>query len=140
MIHHQIGVKRSFAPRNEILTRVRARPPIAIRIFDGEHQAHKAPRRPLLLEFLGVLCVLCGVLGCGAVATVPATPPSAAVLATIPVGAAPTLLAVARDGKHVYAASNGSLTVIDTASRSAVATLPINPNSTAIAVTPNGSR
>jgi YVTN family beta-propeller protein len=79
-------------------------------------------------------------LGCGAVATTPATPPSAAVLATIPVGAAPTLLAVAPDGKHVYAASNGSLTVIDTASRSAVATLPVNPNSTAIAVTPDGAR
>jgi YVTN family beta-propeller protein len=38
----------------------------------------------------------------------------------------------------VYAASNGSLAVIDTASRTVLATLPINPNSTAVAVSPDG--
>jgi YVTN family beta-propeller protein len=62
-----------------------------------------------------------------------------AVVATIPVGAPPTLLAVAPDSRHVYAASNGSLTVIDTSSNTAVARLSINPNSTGIAVAPNGS-
>jgi YVTN family beta-propeller protein len=65
--------------------------------------------------------------------------PSGAVVATVPVGAPPTLLAVAPDGRHVYAASNGSLTVIDTSSNTAVARLSINPNSTGIAVAPNGS-
>jgi YVTN family beta-propeller protein len=69
------------------------------------------------------------------------TPPSAAAaVATIPVGAPPTLLAVAPDGQRVYAASNGSLTVIDTTANAAVATVPINPNSTGIAVAPDGSR
>jgi YVTN family beta-propeller protein len=66
-------------------------------------------------------------------------PNSPAVVATIPVGAPPTLLAVAPDGKHVYAASNGSLTIIDTATTSTVATLPVDPNSTGIAVAPDGS-
>lgn len=81
------------------------------------------------------------VAGCaGMSGQTPTLATSADVVATIPVGASPTLLAVAPDGRHVYAASNGSLTVIDTTTTSAVATLPINPNSTSIAVSPDGSR
>jgi YVTN family beta-propeller protein len=85
---------------------------------------------------------LCLLAGCAGVSSQsPPTPTaSTAVVATIPVGASPTLLAVAPDGRHVYAASNGSLTVIDTTTTSAVATLPISPNSTGIAVSPDGSR
>src|SRR5262245_44449904 len=80
-------------------------------------------------------------VGCGGLGgPTPAPPPPSAVLATLPSGASPTLLAVAPDGRHVYAASNGSLTVIDTTSRTTVATLPVNPNSTGIAVAPDGSR
>jgi YVTN family beta-propeller protein len=110
-----------------------------MRIFEGDHKAHKASRRPLSLEFLGALCVLCGVFSaCAGAAPTPPSPPSPAVLAIIPVGTAPTLLAVAPDGRHVYAASNGSLAVIDTATRTAVATLPVNPNSTGVAVAPDG--
>ena len=78
----------------------------------------------------------CGGLG----PTAPPAVKSAAVVATIPVGAPPTLLAVAPDGKHVYAASNGALDVIDTATSAVVATLAVNPNSTGIAVSPDGSR
>jgi YVTN family beta-propeller protein len=62
------------------------------------------------------------------------------VLATIPVGAPPTLLAVAPDGRHVYAASNGSLEIIDTATRAVAATLTVNPNSTGITMSPDGAR
>ena len=79
---------------------------------------------------------------CGQTATAPPLPqavPSGAVVATVPVGSPPTLLAVAPDGRHVYAASSGSLTVIDTSNNTAVARLSINPNSTGIAVAPNGS-
>lgn len=61
-------------------------------------------------------------------------------LATIPVGSPPTLLAVAPDGAHVYAASNGSLTVIDTATNAVAATLSTTPNATGIAVAPDSSR
>ena len=61
-------------------------------------------------------------------------------VAAIPVGAPPTLLAMAPDGKHVYAASGGALAVIETTTNTVVATLPANPNSTGIAVAPNGAR
>jgi YVTN family beta-propeller protein len=62
------------------------------------------------------------------------------VLATIAVGAPPTLLAVAPDGQHVYAASNGSLEIIDTTVLAVAATLAVNPNSTGITMAPDGSR
>jgi len=78
---------------------------------------------------------------CGGLAPQPPPPPnSPAVVTTVPVGSAPTLLAVAPNGQHVYAASNNTLTVIDTASNAVAATLPVNPNSTGIAVTPDGSK
>jgi YVTN family beta-propeller protein len=69
----------------------------------------------------------------------PPVPASPAVLAAIPVGSVPTLLAVAPDGAHVYAASDGSLTVIDTAANAVAATLRTPPNATGIAVAPDGS-
>jgi len=65
---------------------------------------------------------------------------SPAVVAIIPVGSPPTLLAAAPDGKHVYAASDGSLSVIDTDDGTVIATLPVNANSTGVAVTPDGKR
>lgn len=92
-------------------------------------------RHPVLFFALASLAACAG-LG----PSPPPAPTSSAVIATIPVGAAPTLLAVAPDGQHVYAASNGSLTVIDTASNTVVQTLPVNPNSTGVAVTPDGAR
>jgi len=81
------------------------------------------------------------VAGCGSLAgpAVPPPPPGT-VLATIPVGAPPTLLAMAPDGRHLYAASNGSLSVIDTASNSVVTRLSINANTTGIAVSPDGAQ
>jgi len=79
--------------------------------------------------------------GCGGIASqAPPVPSSPAVVATVPVGSAPTLLTVAPDGQHVYAASSGSLSAIDTATNAVAATLPVNPNSTGIAVSPDGSK
>lgn len=66
--------------------------------------------------------------------------PPAALVATIPVGRAPTYLAVAPDGACVYAASDGMLTVIETAGNTVMAKLSIDPNPTGIAVTPNAAR
>ena len=63
-----------------------------------------------------------------------------ALLATIPVGRGPTCLAMAPDGSRVYAASDGSLTIIGTSSNTVLATRSIGPNPTGIAVTPNGAR
>ena len=81
------------------------------------------------------------VAGCGGIASqAPPVPSSPAVVATVPVGSAPTLLAVAPDGQHVYAASNASLSAIDTATNAVVANVPVNPNSTGIAVSPDGSK
>ena len=85
---------------------------------------------------LGLALLLAGCAGMGAPGA-PDAPPGT-VLATIPVGAPPTLLAVNPDGRHVYAASNNSLTVIDTATTAALTTLTINPNTTGIAIAPDG--
>jgi YVTN family beta-propeller protein len=70
----------------------------------------------------------------------PPAPPSGALLATIPVGPAPTLLAMAPGGRRLYAASSGTLSVIDTAANAEVTRLNINPNSTGIAIAPDGSQ
>ena len=93
-------------------------------------------RRSAALQVL-LLSLLSGCAGLGPQAPVSTSP---AVVATIPIGNPPTLLAAAPDGKHVYAASDGSLAVIDTATNAVVATLPVNPNSTGIAVTADGAR
>lgn len=69
----------------------------------------------------------------------PPTPTSPVVVAWVPTGDPPMLLAAAPDGRHVYAAANGALAVIDTATNHVVAKLPATPNSTGIAVAPNGS-
>jgi YVTN family beta-propeller protein len=90
----------------------------------------------------GSVLALLMLAACAQPGIAPPLPPPAppgAVVATVPVGSPPTLLAVAPDGRHVYAASSGSLTVIDTSNNTAVAKLSINPNSTGIAVAPNGS-
>lgn len=66
--------------------------------------------------------------------------PPGAVLATIPVGRAPTYLAMTPDGTRVFAASaDGSLRVIDTAGNSVLATLSSDPDPSGIGVTPNGA-
>lgn len=80
--------------------------------------------------------------GCGAVATrVGPVAPSAPLLATLPAGKAPILLALAPDGRRLYAGSaDGKLTVIDTATRSAVATVDVSPFTSGIAVAADGSR
>ena len=66
--------------------------------------------------------------------------PSTAVLATIPVGEGPTLLAMSPDGSRVYAAANAKLSVISTATNSVVATLGIEPYPAGLALTPDGTR
>ncbi|MCK6556886.1 hypothetical protein L6Q96_20255 [Candidatus Binatia bacterium] len=65
---------------------------------------------------------------------------AAAVVATVSVGPPPVLLAMAPDGRHVYAAANGTLAVIDTGSGAAIAKLRTSANSTGIAVSPDGRR
>jgi YVTN family beta-propeller protein len=78
---------------------------------------------------------------CASVGTAPGSAaPPAAVLATIPVGKGPTYLAMAPDGSRVYAASDGSLAVIETAGNTVMAKLSIDANPTGIAVTPDGKR
>jgi YVTN family beta-propeller protein len=78
--------------------------------------------------------------GCAALAPSPRPASHPVVLATMQVGNAPTLLAVAPDGRHVYAASGSSLSVVDTATNRIVTTIGINPHTTGVAVSPDGSR
>ncbi len=63
-----------------------------------------------------------------------------AIVTQLKVGNAPTLLAASPDGRRVYAASNGSITFIDAATNTVVKTLKDDPNSTGIAVAPNGAQ
>jgi YVTN family beta-propeller protein len=63
------------------------------------------------------------------------------VLATIPVGASPTRVAVTRDGARVYVANTGgnSVSVIDTSTNAVVATVPLPSAPTEVAIQPNGA-
>lgn len=83
---------------------------------------------------LSVLLAGCAGLG-------PSAPraPASAVLKSLRVGAAPTLLAVSPDGRRVYAASSGSLALIDAADATVLKTFKDAPNSTGIAVAPDGA-
>lgn len=60
--------------------------------------------------------------------------------APIAVGATPGVLAMASNGKHLYVGVANGLQVIDTATRSIVATIGLTATPTAIAVTPDSSR
>ena len=67
-------------------------------------------------------------------------PASGAVIASVPIGRGPTLLAISPDGSVVYAASVGTLFAIRTATNAVVAKAKIDPYTTGIAVTPDGKR
>ncbi|MBX3024107.1 hypothetical protein KF840_04275 [bacterium] len=86
-----------------------------------------------------LVLLLAGLMGCGGLAPSAPGVPASAVVATLPVGDAPTLLAASPDGRRLYAASNGSITVIDAASNTVVTSLKDDPNSTGIAVAPDGA-
>jgi YVTN family beta-propeller protein len=62
------------------------------------------------------------------------------VLATIPVGRAPTLLAIDRTGSRVFAASSGTLSIITTGTNTVTSTVRTEPYPTGVAVTPDGQR
>lgn len=86
------------------------------------------------------LMVLAGCGGPGGMS--PSGPPlsPAAVLATIPVGTPPTLLAISPDGSRVFAASSGQLAIIATASNAVTATATIPSYANGVAVTPDGTK
>ncbi len=99
-------------------------------------------QRRVAARNIGVgVALLLGLAGCtGMAGNTVSTVPSSAVLATIPASGPPVLLAVAPNGQRVWAAGNGSATVIDTATNGVLMQVPINPQTTGIAVAPNGSR
>ena len=71
----------------------------------------------------------------------PSTAPlTSGVMATIPVGTPPTLLAMSPNGARVFALSSGSLSIIDAASNAVVGTVKTPPYPTGLAVTPDGGR
>ncbi len=91
----------------------------------------------LLIVALGTLALLAH---CAAMSSSAPSPPPGAVLATLPVGSGPTLLAISPDGARVYAAANSKLSVIDTAANRVIATVAIDPYPNGIVVTPDGKR
>ena len=64
------------------------------------------------------------------------------VTATLPVGAAPTRVAVTRDGSRAYVTNrdSDSISVIDTAADAVIETIPVGDSPTYLAVTPDGTR
>lgn len=95
------------------------------------------------LEGLVVLCVMSMLAGCvagsgqGSSLNAVASP---AVLASMPVGEGPTLLAVSPNGSIVYAAANSKLSVIKTTNNTVAATVGIEPYPAGLALAPNGAR
>jgi len=63
-----------------------------------------------------------------------------AVLATIPSGEGPTLLALSADGTRLYAAANSQLSVVSTADQNVVATVATQPYPAGLALAPDGTR
>ncbi len=91
------------------------------------------------LAFLGCALLLAG---CGVGAGGPAAPaglPAATVLATIPTGAGPTMLALSADGRRLYAASKETLAAIDTSSTQIVGSVGIGAYTAGLAVAPSGA-
>ena len=86
---------------------------------------------------LSTLLAACGGVGGRGPTT---APPTTGVLATIPVGTPPTLLAISPNGSRVFALSSGQLSIIDTSSNAVVATAKTPPYPTGLAVTPDGRR
>lgn len=99
----------------------------------GVSAARVGPRAAILLATLLAACGGAG--GRGPSAT---SAPAGAVLATIPTGTPPTLLAISPDGTRVFASSSGQLSIIDTASNAVAATLRTPPYPTGVTVTPDG--
>src|SRR5262245_3620536 len=82
-------------------------------------------------------------VACGAVQGPTATavaPPSGAVVASVPIGRGPTLLAISPDGSSVYAAAMGTLFAIRTDTNAIAAKASIDAYATGIGVTPDGKR
>lgn len=77
--------------------------------------------------------------GCGGFGPTAPQAPASAVVATLQAGAAPTLLAASPDGRRVYAASNGSISIIDAGANTVLKTLEHAPNATGVAVAPNNA-
>jgi YVTN family beta-propeller protein len=87
-----------------------------------------------------LLALLLIVSGCGGFGPAAPQAPPSAVLARLKVGTAPTLLVASPDGRRVYAASNGSISFIDATTNTVLKTVNDAPNSTGIAVAPNGAK
>ena len=87
--------------------------------------------------------VLVSLIACGALqgpTTTAVAPPSGAVVASVPIGRGPTLLAISPDGSVVYAAAMGTLFAIRTATNTVAAKARIDPYTTGIGVTRDGKR
>lgn len=87
-----------------------------------------------------MLVVLAGCATQGGHAPSAPSLPAPAIVATIPVGTPPTLLAMSPDGSRVFAASSGQLSIIRTSDAQVAATVPIPPYTSGVAVTPDGAR
>lgn len=98
----------------------------------------RCTQRASLVAVCGLMVVLAGCV-LGAIGP-PRPVDSIAILASLPVGEGPTLLAMSPDGSRVYAAAKSKLSVISTASNSIVATLTTEPYPAGLALTPDGTR
>src|SRR5215471_6855192 len=94
------------------------------------------------MRTIALVTCLAGLVGCSAMGggSSPHPLPPGLVLATIPVGTPPTLLAITPDGSRVVAQSSGQLSIINASTNTVAGTAKIPPYPTGIAVTPDGQR
>lgn len=90
------------------------------------------------MHALVLLCLL--LAGCAGFGPSAPQAPASAVVGRLKVGAPPTLLAASPDGRRVYAASSGSISILDGSTNTLLKTIANDPNSTGVAVAPNGAR
>ena len=90
------------------------------------------------MHALVLLCLL--LAGCAGFGPSAPQAPASAVVGRLKVGAPPTLLAASPDGRRVYAASSGSISILDGTTNTLLKTIANDPNSTGVAVAPNGAR
>ena len=88
--------------------------------------------KTLIASLLCIAFAGCGAMQSSSPAAGSAGAPAAGVIASVPIGRGPTLLAISPDGSTVYAASVGKLFAIRTASNTIATTAAIDQYTTGI--------
>lgn len=89
---------------------------------------------------LAVLACASALLFAGCALGGAARPPAASVVASVPLDGSPVFLAMAPDGRRLFAGAGDRLSILDTTSLRVAATVAIDPHAAGIAVSADGAR